>query len=99
MLVQDVRTAERGAGLERELSSQKAAWERGARENATPASERLGLFGRALKQMTRASVPNTWEAPVCCMAVTQPSLAEAENSPGLPTAAEEKMLQLLPRVR
>lgn len=103
MLVQDVRTAGRGAGLERELSSQKkqkkkAAWERGARETATLASERLGVFRRALNQLTRASVPNTWEAPVCCMAVTQPSLAEPENSPGLPTATEEKMLQLLPRV-
>lgn len=27
------------------------------------------------------------------MAVTQPSLVESENSPGLPTVTEEKMLQ------
>lgn len=56
------------------------------------ASKSLGLFKKALKQMTRELVPNTWEAPVCCMAVTQPSLAESENSPGLPTATEEESL-------
>jgi len=47
---------------------------------------------KAVKQMTRELVPNTWEAPVCCMAVTQPSLAESENSPGLPTVTEEESL-------
>lgn len=52
------------------------------RETAMLASKSLGLFKEALKRMTRELVPNTWEAPVCCTAVTQPSLAESENSPG-----------------
>lgn len=56
------------------------------------ASKSLGLFKKALKQMTQESVPNTWEAPVCCMAVTQPSLAESGNSPGLPTVTEGESL-------
>lgn len=95
MLVQDVfeLLEEEELGL-KEMSSQKAVWERGARETVMLASERLGLFKKALKQMTPVLVPNTWVVPVCCMAVTQPCLAESENSPELPTATEEK-LQLL----
>lgn len=42
--------------------------------------------------MTQELMPNTWEVPVCCMAVTQPSLAESENSPGLPAVTEESSL-------
>lgn len=74
------------------MRSQKAVWERGAKETVMLASKSLGLFKKALKQMTQELVPNTWEAPVCCMAVTQPSLAESENNPGLPTVTEEKSL-------
>lgn len=74
------------------MRSQKAAWERGARKTVMLASKSLGLFKKALKQMTQEFVPNTWEAPVCCMAVTQPSLAESENSPGLPTVTEPQPL-------
>lgn len=65
---------------------------KGGRERLIFASKSLGLFRKDLKQMTQESMPNTWEVPVCCMAVTQPSLAESENSPGLPAVTEESGL-------
>lgn len=86
MLVQDdaeLQEAELDLKVRRDL---KKLSEKGGQERLLCLHQRV----IALKQMTQELMPNTWEAPVCCMAVTQPSLAESENSPGLPTATEEE---------